>query len=893
MSDPKYKVGDIVRCAGMNCTVAARHIRIPSEIECRISKSCYTYDLKRFSDGASFGFNVLEDEISPTEEEGEYEMTKRYKFAANSLVRLKKNNAIGRITVRWRDDHDLGVPANMYSVQFNSLSGESDIIDRISGEFKESDLEKPSFKNDMSPDRGRDITGVICYIPKRSDTEFVNVDFGPKYICIDADMPEVARNLTLVSCDDYSFVEACSEEICLIDEPRINRDVVYKLKVSWMKCKKEEVKKEEDDECPKLVIDEENRIDPYKFLIHEIVRYTGTNQICPVEEKYEVIDRMRLNNCNYYELKGYNTNKRVKDPISGVDILVVEANLDSAVKSIKSGDGFKFNIEDHVHYNGDEFPKANYIIAERKTLFGRKFYRVKAEDMIHSYYTTWLRESDFTPATTSADDVANDNKYKFKRGDYVYYESPINEKYTGKYLIINPGEIMNGYPYYLCSRVDNPEQEPTWMIERYMTPAEDKEAEEPEKKSEPMFKSGDTVCYCGDGDEELHPKSDRYEISTWIKAKDKYYYALKAPNGSIVTSDKKSRYFREEDLTYVEDEPIVDKKPEVEPKFYLDDIVRYVGKEEIFPDSTYYVIASSTLVSFNHFAYFLETYPDRKIVKNRDGDATLLIEEKDLIYSGHIGDANEIKDIKDEDFHYDIDDHVWFMGHEHIVVRKMNVGLNKYYKIRLTTDTDDKHDYMVSEYALDKEPANQPPKNEFHPTSEMSLYDHLMNAINKGGYKVPRIKDIDTTEEEDEGSLYREPFILSCTNVYPCDIKVYDLGLGDKMPDDYTMKVMVSQPLSDKKEKQIVKDRNKALLGFTHTTNCEDDSRIVVVDNLQFDRKPTPEEGELNHFDYLSIDIKLMKDIDYIIFASGWQNSKGCNIEYQMAKTYGIPMWFA
>ena len=130
--------------------------------------------------------------------------------------------------------------------------------------------------------------------------------------------------------------------------------------------------------------------------------------------------------------------------------------------------------------------------------------------------------------------------------------------------------------------------------------------------------------------------------------------------------------------------------------------------------------------------------------------------------------------------------------------------------------------------------------------------------------------------------------------------KVYDLGLGDNIQEDddifNSIRVMVSQPLSNKSRSDIEQNRYKALvkfLEFAHSQHIREDIRIIVVDNLQFDRKPTPEEGELNHFDYLSTDIKLMKHIDYIIFAKGWQNSNGCNIEYQMAKTYGIPMWFA
>ena len=655
MSDPKYKVGDIVRFAGAICEViACKDYTPPITIYrdcCSANRVCYTYDLK-YSDGVNFGYNVSEDEISPTEEEGEYEMAKRYKFAANSLVRLKKNNALGQVICRYRDDHDLGVTVNMYTVRFvNKTFG---IKKEVKGEFKESDLEKPSFENVMSADRDRDITGVMCYIPKQADSEFVNVDFGPKYICIEARMPNVADNLVLANRDDDSVVETCTENICLIDEPRLDRDEVHKFKIYLMDGnKKEEDKEEEDNECPKLVINEDNKLDPYKFLIHEIVRYTGTNQISPVEDKYEVMDRMRLANINYYQLKGYNTNKKVKDPISGVDILIAEANLEcgnngASEYRLKLRD-FKFELGEKVHYNGPHFPIGDYIIASRESSGGRNLYQFEDPRSNNEVYIAWFDEENISP------------------------------------------------------------------IE--------------EKKSE---------------------------------------------------------------------------------------------------------------------------------------------------------------DTKDEDFHYDIDEHVWFMNHEHIIVRKMHVGLNKYYKIRLTSETDDKHDYIVSEYALNKDPLNQPPKNEFHPTSEMSLYDHLMNAIGEGGFKPT--KEVDN---RDKTSII--PDVLDTYRMYPMGVHIYDLGLGDIAPQDADITVMVSQPLSDIPRSEIENTRYLAIYDFALSLNVglRDHKDIVVVDNLQFDRKPTPEEGELNHFDYLSTDIKLMKDIDYIIFASGWQNSKGCNIEYQMAKTYGIPMWFA
>lgn len=55
---------------------------------------------------------------------------------------------------------------------------------------------------------------------------------------------------------------------------------------------------------------------------------------------------------------------------------------------------------------------------------------------------------------------------------------------------------------------------------------------------------------------------------------------------------------------------------------------------------------------------------------------------------------------------------------------------------------------------------------------------------------------------------------------------------------------------------------------------------------------------ELNHdgakawADYMRTDIKALVDCDRIYMMNGWQRSRGCCLEYSIAKELGIPMIF-
>ena len=262
----------------------------------------------------------------------------------------------------------------------------------------------------------------------------------------------------------------------------------------------------------------------------------------------------------------------------------------------------------------------------------------------------------------------------------------------------------------------------------------------------------------------------------------------------------------------------------------------------------------------------------------------------------------EVKvEYKPVDYKYEIGDTVKYCDKEYVIIDRYCFG-NKFYTLNIprTSEREIVDEKVLLRYNPEED---SEPKHEFHPTGDSSLADILMKGdfkevypaitehFMKGGFKHLDYVHGKLIDNRDKTSMH--PDLMRRTLMIP-GFNIYDLGMGDLTPVffDITTTVMVSQPLSNKSKDEILDNRCIALTKFIN--DIGDITRnIVVVDNLQFDRKPTAEEGELNHFDYLSTDIKLMKKIDYIIFAEGWQNSNGCNIEYQMAKTYGIPMYFA
>ena len=91
-------------------------------------------------------------------------------------------------------------------------------------------------------------------------------------------------------------------------------------------------------------------------------------------------------------------------------------------------------------------------------------------------------------------------------------------------------------------------------------------------------------------------------------------------------------------------------------------------------------------------------------------------------------------------------------------------------------------------------------------------------------------------------------------------------------------RLFISQPMSGLPIEKIKEDRQRGYeyfksLGVT-------DKEIEVIDNLQEDAE------DYIATDYLSNDIKLLGRADGVLFLKGWENARGCKVEYMVAKYY-------
>lgn len=93
------------------------------------------------------------------------------------------------------------------------------------------------------------------------------------------------------------------------------------------------------------------------------------------------------------------------------------------------------------------------------------------------------------------------------------------------------------------------------------------------------------------------------------------------------------------------------------------------------------------------------------------------------------------------------------------------------------------------------------------------------------------------------------------------------------------IKVFISQPMADKTEEQILKEREDIV---TLVTKEYGDCQII---ESYIPGKPETKNTALAK---LGRSLILMSDADLIVFASGWIKARGCRIEHEAAKNYHI-----
>ena len=93
------------------------------------------------------------------------------------------------------------------------------------------------------------------------------------------------------------------------------------------------------------------------------------------------------------------------------------------------------------------------------------------------------------------------------------------------------------------------------------------------------------------------------------------------------------------------------------------------------------------------------------------------------------------------------------------------------------------------------------------------------------------------------------------------------------------MKVFISSPMRGKTYEELIKERQQII------TEIEP----LIPTDVEFINSII--KSPINHppLWYLGTALQMLSDADMAIFYKGWDKARGCKIEYQCAKEYGIP----
>lgn len=94
------------------------------------------------------------------------------------------------------------------------------------------------------------------------------------------------------------------------------------------------------------------------------------------------------------------------------------------------------------------------------------------------------------------------------------------------------------------------------------------------------------------------------------------------------------------------------------------------------------------------------------------------------------------------------------------------------------------------------------------------------------------------------------------------------------------MKLFISQPMKDKTNEEIKKEREAAV---ESVKQMYPDREIEVIDSFFED---APHDAKPLWF--LGKSLQLLSTADLAYFCAGWENARGCKIEYECAEAYGI-----
>ena len=95
------------------------------------------------------------------------------------------------------------------------------------------------------------------------------------------------------------------------------------------------------------------------------------------------------------------------------------------------------------------------------------------------------------------------------------------------------------------------------------------------------------------------------------------------------------------------------------------------------------------------------------------------------------------------------------------------------------------------------------------------------------------------------------------------------------------MNVFISQPMRNRSEKDIKSERKSVMSYIKKLYKDEDVKEINSFFAMDVQSKNTP-------LRMLGMSLELLAEADIAVFVDGWSIARGCKIEYDCAKAYGI-----
>lgn len=96
------------------------------------------------------------------------------------------------------------------------------------------------------------------------------------------------------------------------------------------------------------------------------------------------------------------------------------------------------------------------------------------------------------------------------------------------------------------------------------------------------------------------------------------------------------------------------------------------------------------------------------------------------------------------------------------------------------------------------------------------------------------------------------------------------------------MKVFISQPMRGKSDEYVIETRNRAIEKIKKIYG----ESVEIIDSF-FKGYPASESKNPGVF-YLSKSIACLAEADVAYFCKDWTRTRGCRLEYDIARAYGI-----